>query len=68
MHKWKRVPDTKEIGIGTIKHWVCVKCKCEKHLGVYKFATPDYSRSGQIYSQYTPNCVDMDRRSQQTID
>ena len=68
MHKWDRLPITKEIGVGFVKHWICTKCKCEKHLGVYKFATPDYCRSGQVYTQYAPECVEMGRKSEQLID
>lgn len=67
-HSWKKLPDTFEDGVGKIKHWECKRCGCEKNLGMYIGATPDYCRSGQIFSRYTPVCVEMGRRSNEPLD
>lgn len=62
-HKWQLMPKDDEGN----KRWNCVKCGCKKILGNYKFATPDYIRSGQI-TDYRPDCVNMDRRSDEPLD
>lgn len=62
-HKWNKQPNDDSGN----KIWVCSKCGCKKILGNYKFASPDYCRSGQIMD-YRPDCTNMSRRSDEILD
>lgn len=62
-HRWIKQPNDDEFN----KRWLCEKCGCKKILGNYKFATPQFNRSGQS-TDYRPECVDMGRRSNEPLD
>lgn len=66
-HKWTRIKDDYMPTVGIIKQWTCDVCGCLKTLGNYKFAEPDYIRSGQVYTHYI-ECIDMDKENLKTID
>lgn len=66
-HKWIKHPDFKIDGIGWFSKWMCSICGCEKTLGKYKFAEPDFDRNGQLYSHYI-ECVDEKAEMLKTID
>ena len=62
-HKWEKLAND---GDGN-KQWKCKTCGCLKVLGNYKFAQPDYERSGQMYSEYV-ECIDWELENSKTID
>lgn len=53
--------------VGKIFVWKCKVCGCEKTLGNYRFAEPDYERNGQIYTHYI-ECIDYKAEDLKTID
>lgn len=61
-HSWDKLPDS-----DYEKVWSCKNCGCRKTLGKYKFATPSYERSG-MNTQERPDCVDMSRRVEFSLD
>lgn len=66
-HKWNKQPDKVITGVGKFKMWVCKTCGCEKSLGYYRFAEPDFDRNGQLYTHYI-DCVDIEAENLKTID
>lgn len=65
-HTWEKQPD-KEYVFAKTKHWICKVCGCEKFLGYYKFATPNYQRSGINFDGYV-ECYDEAAEMLKTID
>ena len=65
MHSWTKLPDTKEPHVGNVSHFICKQCGCRKEVSKYSLV---YMRSGISYSNYTPECVDMGRRSSEPLD
>lgn len=65
-HNWTKQPDKQTLAC-KVKVWICKVCGCEKTLGYYKFAEPDYDRNGQHYSHYV-ECINYELEDLKTID
>lgn len=66
-HKWTRIEDDYMPSVGKIKKWKCNVCSCIKSVGCYKYATPDFERNGQLYTDYI-ECIDYAAEDLKTID
>lgn len=66
-HKWVKQSDIKHTGMPTHFVWLCCVCGCQKVVGNYRFATPHYERSGQVFDHYI-ECIDEKAEKLKTID